>query len=98
MRIIAKLFKNFKTKRQLREEIAFLKGCQNQCTPLIQIGRDVIRIGAQMTIADELPADIAKRELLHKISDKISPFVSWDIVDGEKGRELKAFVNVIGKG
>lgn len=51
-----------------------------------------------MTIADELPADIAKRELLHKISDKISPFVSWDIVDGEKGRELKAFVNVIGKG
>ena len=51
-----------------------------------------------MTIADELPADMAKSEILHKISDKISPFVSWDIVDSEKGRELKAFVDVIWKG
>lgn len=95
---MVKLFKNFKTKRQLREEIAFLKDCQNQSKLLFQIGRDVIRIGAQMTIADEVPADIVKRELLHKISDKISPFVSWDIVDSEKGRQLKAFVDVIWKG
>ena len=87
-------FKNFKTKRKLREEIAFLEGMQHQITPVLRVERNIVKINASMHIEDRMPADFAKRELLRRLTDKIAEFTSWDVVDTEHGMTLIASVYV----
>lgn len=78
-------FKNFKTKRQLREEIKRLEFLLHRPEPIHFIEREVQRISSCMEISGyeiEVPTEVIKKRILHKMADELEPFVEWDIEDG----------------
>lgn len=79
-----KLFKNFQTKRQLREENERLKFMLNRPQPIRIVERDVQKICSSMEItdiADKIPMEHIKKEIAHKLADCLEPFIEWNIED-----------------
>lgn len=80
-----KFFKNFKTKRQLREEIERLEFMLHRPQPINFVEREVQKISFCMEISGyeiEVPTEVIKKRILHKMADELEPFVEWDIEDG----------------
>lgn len=78
-------FKNFKTKRQLREEIKRLEFMLHRPQPINFVEREVQKISSCMEIGSreiEVPIEVIKKQILHKMADELEPFVEWDIEDG----------------
>lgn len=79
-----KFFKNFQTKRQLREENERLKSILLRPQPIHFVEREVQKIFSCMelnNLALEIPMEIVKKRILHNIADELEPFVEWDIED-----------------
>lgn len=79
-----KFFKNFKTKRQLREEIKSLEFMLHRPQPINFVEREVQKVSSCMELSRyeiEVPTEVIKKEILHKIADELEPFVEWDIED-----------------
>lgn len=91
-------FKNFKTKKQLREEIAFLKGQQSTPVPVLRVERDVIRVAAQIKFENDIPADFLKNKAVRKLCDQIEPFVEWNLDVTEHGNALTASICIMSRG
>lgn len=73
-------FKNFKTKKQLREEIAFLKGTQAIQPPVLRVERDIVKLSCNVTFDGNVPADYLKRRIMEQFCSRIEPFIEWDVV------------------
>lgn len=79
-----KFFKNFKTKRQLREENERLKFMLHRPKPTNYVEREVQKVSSCMELSRyeiEVPIEVVKKEILHRMADEIEPFVEWDIED-----------------
>lgn len=78
-------FKNFKTKKQLREEIKRLEFMPHRQEPIHFVEREVQKVSSCMEISGyeiEAPIEVIKKQILHKMADGLEPFVEWDIEDG----------------
>lgn len=77
-----KLLKNFKTKRQLREEIAELKGMLRLQRPLIQtVVREVQKVSSDMTFNTDEPIEYVKEQVAYSMVEFLKPLIEWDIKD-----------------
>lgn len=80
-----KFFKNFKTKKQLREENERLKFVLHRPQPINYVEREVQKISSCMELSEyeiEVPIEIIKKRILHNLVDELESFVEWDIEDG----------------
>lgn len=80
-----KFFKNFKTKKQLLVEIKRLEFMLHRPQPINFVEREVQKISSCMEIGIreiEVPMEVIKKQILHKMADELEPFVEWDIEDG----------------
>lgn len=79
-----KFFKNFQTKRQLREEIKRLEFILHGPDPIHFVEREVQKISSCMELSRyeiEVPIEVVKKEILHRMVDELEPFVEWDVED-----------------
>lgn len=79
-----KFFKNFQTKRQLQEEIKRLEFILHRPQPINFVEREVQKISSCMELSRfeiEVPIEVIKNQILHKMADELEPFVEWDIED-----------------
>lgn len=79
-----KFFKNFQTKRQLREENERLKSILYRPQPIHFVEREVQKISFCMELSEyeiEVPIEVIKKKILHNIAEELEPFVEWDIED-----------------
>lgn len=78
-----KLFKNFKTKRQLRKENERLYFLLNRPhTVNFARGSKIHKISSVVNLSEfeiRVPTEVIKKKILHNIVDEIAPFVKWDI-------------------
>lgn len=81
-----KLFKNYKTKKQLREEIVHLKFLNDhKQMPIIKVEKNLIQVGSSYTINEyglDMPMDIVKEMISNGIAREISPLIKYDMRDG----------------
>ena len=78
-----KFFKNFKTKKQLREENKRLK-MLNRPQSISFIEYETYKVSSRMELNNfemEAPIEIIKKQILHKMADELESFVEWDIED-----------------
>lgn len=77
-----KLFKNFKTKRQLREEVAELKGMLYTHRPQVYIGeREVQKVSSNITFDSNAPIELVKEQIACELVEFLKPLIEWDIED-----------------
>lgn len=77
-----KLFKNYKTKRQLREENAELRGMLYPLRPQLRmVERDVQKISHAMICEDEVPTTYIKEQIARGMIEYLQPLIEWDIED-----------------
>ena len=77
-----KLFKNFKTKHQLREEIAELR-CRlfSQRPQLYTVEREVQKVSSDMVFDNNVPTEYIKEQIAHGMIEFLKPLIEWDIED-----------------
>lgn len=76
------LFKNFKTKQQLREEIAELKGMLYPQRPQIQtVERETQKISYDIVFDDNEPVEHIKERIGYGMVEFLKPLIEWDIED-----------------
>jgi len=79
---IVKLFKNFKTKRQLREKTAELRGRLFYQRPqLYTVEREVQKISSAMAFDNNVPIEYIKEQIAHGMIEFLKPLIEWDIED-----------------
>lgn len=77
-----KLFKNFKTKQQFREEIAELKGMLYLQRPQIQIvERETKKISSDIVFDDNESVEHIKERIAYGMVEFLKPLIEWDIED-----------------
>lgn len=90
-----KFFKNFKTKRQLREENERLKFMLHRPQPINFVEHEVQKISSCMELsgfACEIPMEDVKKHILYGIADELEPFVEWDIEDSSDENHYRKIV------
>lgn len=76
------LFKNFKTKQQLREEVAELKGMLYPQRPQIHaIDREVQKVSSDMIFDNNESIEYVKEKIAHGMIEFLKPLIEWDITD-----------------
>ena len=83
MSIIKKLFPEYKTKAELKQEVAYYKKMVATPLPVLRVERDVLPLRASITLTEEwrVPIDYLKKELCRKFIDYIEPLVEFEVVD-----------------
>lgn len=76
-----KFFKNFKTKRKLKEENERLKFMLSRPEPVWFAECDVQKVSACMTIDEKVPAEVIKRNITRNLAEELGPFIEWDFRD-----------------
>lgn len=76
-----KLFKNFQTKRQLREENERLKAMLQRPPQIHIVEREVEKVSSCIEIREEIPTEIIKRQIVKGLIDYLEPFIEWDFED-----------------
>lgn len=87
------LFKNFKTKKQLRAEIEQLKSVQRymeykERNPVLVMERNIQKFQGGMRVPFEqrdIPEDIIKRRIGEIILEQIQPLIEYDFMDDGQG-------------
>ena len=77
-------FKNYKTKRELEKEVAYLRGMLNTHTPILKVERNVHVLQSTAVLERGMPAEYAKKECLHRLANELKPVVEWDVVEGRE--------------
>lgn len=90
-----KLFKNFKTKRQLREEIAMLKGMLTPTKPQIHtVERDVETVRSCVLLEENMPVEFAKEMIARQMSEYLQPLIEYDVEDSRISKKLSGTLYV----
>lgn len=77
-----KLFKNFKSKKQLRKEIAELKGMLHLQKPQIHIAeREVQKVSSDMVFENNVPVECIKEQIVYGMVEFLKPLIEWDVED-----------------
>ena len=82
-----KIFKNFKTKRQLREEIAMLKAIKPQ---IHTVERDVFPVRSCVLLEENMPVEYAKEMIARQMANSLRPFIEYDVKDFYTGCEIES--------
>lgn len=98
-----KLFKNFKTKRELREENEKLKLRLSSIPPQIyHTQRDAKQVRASISISCEelkyIPDEYIKRQIAHNMMTEIEPLISYDFYDDDYGNKVYTGIIYVGLG
>ena len=80
-----KLFRKFKTKRQLREEIAMLKAIKPQ---IHTIEKDVEPVRSCVLLEQDMPAEYAKEMIARQMAEYLQNFIEYDVEDSRIGKKL----------
>lgn len=80
-----KLFRKFKTKRQLREEIAMLKTIKPQ---IHIIERDVEPVRSCVLLEENMPVEYAKEMIARQMAEHLQPLIEYDVEDSRIGKKL----------
>ena len=89
-------WKNRETKKKLREENIRLKNEIEMIhkipkPPICTVERNVQRVCANWTVTEiqrDIPSEIVKNELLHKLSESLSDFVEYDFTNDRYGNRM----------
>lgn len=94
-----KLFKNYKSKKELRKEIDELKKdnarlleLSTKVTPAYEklaeytYKVESIQSGIAMDSVYPIPIEVTKQQCLQKLLAKLEPYVKWDLEDDRQGR------------
>lgn len=79
-----KFFKNFQTKKQLREENERLKAILNIPQPIRIVEREVQKISSCIELSNfalAIPTEDIKKQIAHNLATELEPFIEWDIED-----------------
>lgn len=94
MNLIEK-WKNRETKKKLREENIRLKAeievHMKTPYPVCTVERNIQKICAKHRITEmqrDIPLEIVKNELLHKLSESLSDFAEYDFTNGRYGNRM----------
>lgn len=84
-KLLKKVFKDYKSKRELREEIVKLNTmllCNSQ-VPVIQIERDIaiIRRAVTLDALNSPPIEYIKKECARRMVEEVESLIEWDIED-----------------
>ena len=75
-----KLFKNYKTKKQLRKENAELKGMLHLQKPQIHIAEyDVQKVSSDMVFDNNVPVECIKQHIAHEMVEFLKPLIEWNV-------------------
>ena len=79
-----KLFKKYKTKQQLKEEIAELKSMLYLQRPHIHtVEREVQKISSDMVFDDKESIECVKEQIAHEMVEFLKPLIEWNIEDNK---------------
>lgn len=77
-----KLFKNFKTKRQLREEIAELRGALfSQSPKLYTVEREIQKVSSDMVFDNNVSTEYIKEQIAYGMIEFLKPLIEWNFED-----------------
>lgn len=77
-----KLFKKFKTKQQLREEIAELKGMLCLQRPQIYMTeREVYKVSSDVVFDNNESIECVKEQIAYGMVEFLKPLIEWDVED-----------------
>lgn len=90
MSMLKKLFPNYKTKAELRREIAYYKGVNASPISLIRVDKDIYKVRAAIDFTDDpSPIESLKKRLSHQLVENLDPYVEYDMLDaGEYSRRV----------
>lgn len=97
------LFKNFKTKKQLRAEIEWLKAIHER-PPIMEIERfEIKELHASCLLHthcmdEDFAKESAKRNVANKIFEQIIPLIEYREDDCPEGKIIRGKLRVVGKG
>ena len=104
MNLIEK-WKNRVTKKKLREENIRLKSeieaHLKTPYPVCTVERNVQKVCAKWTISEmqrNIPSEIIKHELLHKLSEHLSDFVEYDFENDRHGNTMYTAILYVATG
>lgn len=85
-----KLFKNFKTKKQLREELEIIQMelMRKNSEPLRIVKRNVQKVSVKLNVPFEdrnMPEKYIKAEIARGILEQIQPLIEYDFEDDGRG-------------
>lgn len=84
------MFKNYKTKRQLKKEIKILESLITPQRPIIyETSRDVQKIGCTYEFESNMPVEHIKERLSFEMAKHLKPFIEYDIEDNPAGYNKK---------
>lgn len=77
-----KIFKNFKTKRQLLKEISELREmlCL-QKSQIYTIEREVQKVSFDMVFDNNAPVECIKQHIAHEMVEFLKQLIEWDVED-----------------
>lgn len=99
-----KLFKNFKTKKQLRAEIERLKAVHER-PPIIKEHVEVQKLYASYLadnqLLDMVESDVSEKYVQKRIAEEIVrfiiPYIEYSVEDCPDGKIYKGILRVVGK-
>lgn len=99
-----KLFKNFKTKKQLREEIERLKAVHER-SPIIKEHVEAQKLYASYLadnqLLDMVESDFsekyAKKRIAEELIQLIIPFIEYSVEDCREGKIYRGILRVVGR-
>ena len=104
MNLIEK-WKNRETKKKLREENIRLKAeietRMKMPYPVCTVERNVQRVCANWTVTEmqrDIPSEIVKNELLHRLSESLSDFVEYDFENDRYGNAIYTAILYVATG
>lgn len=96
------LFKNFQTKKQLREENARLRAMLSMPAQIHTVERNVQKVQSSFDVPYEqrhIPEEIIKRQIAKNMLEFLQPLIIWDFEDDGKGGKIyKGSLYVADKG
>lgn len=99
-----KLFKNFKTKKQLRKEIEWLKAVHER-PPIIKEHVEVQKLYASYLadnqLLDMVESDVSEKYAQKRIAEEIVrliiPYIEYSVEDCREGKIYRGILRVVGK-
>lgn len=86
-----KLFKNFQTKKQLKEENIKLKALLSCSMRVYDVERNIQKVQSSFAVSyheRDIPEEIIKRQIEKNMIDVIKPFIDYDIKDDGNGGKI----------
>lgn len=86
-----KIFKNFKTKRELREENARLRAILETPLQIRTVERNVQKVQSSFTVPYEerdIPEEIVKSKIASNMVENLKPFIEYDFFNDKRGGKI----------